>query len=208
MQREIKFRCWSKRRKRMYKVRHLLTDGLLPLSSLHELWAKVEGWSVREDKAIELDIQPEDAIIMQWSGLNDKNGTQIYEGDLVQIRTPYRITQTHEGDNIPNGSYTEPLEPGIQTHVGEVIFLDGMFQITSYPDVVNTPSPIIWEMMSWDEEAIKNAIDTRGMIWNDPEEGDLQYLLGLAGVETLENLTHYFGIQVIGNKFQHPHLAE
>lgn len=79
--REIKFRAWDDGR--MFQVK----DGSDPQCSEYELLRKLFGM-IRED-----------AIVMQFTGLLDKNGREIYEGDHVKIS--YDIPEDENGNQKP-----------------------------------------------------------------------------------------------------------
>ncbi|HAP3558605.1 TPA: DNA-packaging protein [Enterococcus faecalis] len=78
-----KFRAWDKRSKEMWKVSTLhIEDEYADLfkkniyeNPLNDQWAKFE-----------------DIILMQSTGLKDKNGVEIFEGDILKI-----IEVTNEG---------------------------------------------------------------------------------------------------------------
>jgi len=72
--REIKFRAWDTENKKMYTV-----------DELHNLWeigtpVAVYQHSIKPDVLLRIDNNP----LMQYTGLKDKNGKEIYEGDIVK----------------------------------------------------------------------------------------------------------------------------
>lgn len=181
--REIKFRVWDGNQYSYFKIGQ-------PFGG----WAS----SVYDDHCLN------GKTFEQFIGLKDKNGKEIYEGDEVQCRKPYRTTQTHTGDNIPNGSYTEPMEPGIKTISGIVRFVDGMFILDSDEPKEDFYHPLFWYNIQWGLEEIKDSISwTRQTSewFDDPEEGDLQYLITeCAKLETSDQLIEYLsGLEIIGN---------
>ncbi len=150
-------------------------------------------------------VMPE--TIGEFTGLLDKNKIKIFEGDFIEFKRPIRTAQTHVGDNIPNGSYTEPMEPGIEIFEKEVIYKNGCFCF--YNDY-DQAFPLSWDEIYYDDESIKNAIEIirpNGdlfSIWNNDnkgeDQGDLQYLLqeyNYANIE--EMIKDISGFKVVGN---------
>lgn len=98
-----KFRVWDKKRSEMI---NLISINFHKYIQMDDLTCSCE------DGPITRNFQ--DVILMQSTGLHDKNGVEIFEGDVVNLNHTFRNPMTGSGTLTLNKNF-------------EVIFVNGMF---------------------------------------------------------------------------------
>ena len=131
--REIKFRAYDKKEKKMHYGNMEMFDDMIGFRFGH----------------FGIDTSKEDIELMQSTGLKDKNGTEIYEGDIVRVPT-MGINYSHD-------------------HIGGVVeLIDGcftvMFSQPVYDITLKTYRPSLYVKCF----TVNNDIEVIGNIYENP----------------------------------------
>ena len=141
MNREIKFRAYNKFLKQMFPVKYL---------SDWYVWgndADFLGKERMENTAHDYSPKDGNTVVMQFTGCKLKNGTELYEGDVLAI--------THDSD----------FGTGVGDTITEITYQNGAFVVEDDFGECDL-MPIGWALEHWD--ASGDVIALIGNIYENP----------------------------------------
>jgi len=140
MNREIKFRAWRK------TVKEIM------------VWSDLKEWvnPLGED---------DDHILMQYTGLKDKNGKEIYEGDLLgEENNDWGIRKVIFEDG---GFYAPLIKHHFAVGLNQILVNHSCLQVEIIGNIYSTPElleetpsiPSVWETTPQQDLEVDTAID-------------------------------------------------
>lgn len=95
-----KFRVWDKKTKSMWNIeRWHVEDEYFDLIEPNK--------SVADPNANRVWRKQSDVILMQSTGLKDKNGVEIYEGDIVELAYDFAVVKFDSGAFVVDCQYLD-----------------------------------------------------------------------------------------------------
>ncbi|MCR8711310.1 hypothetical protein [Aliarcobacter butzleri] len=174
------------------KIRHFITGF-----TTHDIWDDEEG----HFKFMGIDEIDPTTLAINFPDMLDNEGNKIFAslsedgkgGDIYEVKQPYRKTQTHKGDNIPLGSYTESLELEIKTIKSTVIYKNGIISLLddidedfTYPLMQRLKSNKTLEI----EELLSNGYGV--------SKEDIEYIIETYNIESEDKILKYMKPKAIG----------